>query len=218
MAGNNNKFMDNKKISDVTLDQLMTEYLNNTSELKDLDNISERYDTINRVLLLNGIDEAVGDAITHLIRMWNMADKGIPVEERVPIKLFIDSSGGDLTSALMMADAITLSKTPVYTINMGTAYSGGLLVFVTGHKRYSFPSASFLFHEGSTSLGSIDAGKFKNYAGYYSNLIDRMKNYIIKNTKVDEELYKEKSRDDWWFFVDEAIELGFCDEIITEFI
>lgn len=218
MAENNNKFMDNKKISDVTLDQLMTEYLNNTSELKDLDNISERYDTINRVLLLNGIDEAVGDAITHLIRMWNMADKGIPVEERVPIKLFIDSSGGDLTSALMMADAITLSKTPVYTINMGTAYSGGLLVFVTGHKRYSFPSASFLFHEGSTSLGSIDAGKFKNYAGYYSNLIDRMKNYIIKNTKVDEELYKEKSRDDWWFFVDEAIELGFCDEIITEFI
>ena len=214
----NNKFMDNKKISDVTLDQLMTEYLNNTSELKDLDNISERYDTINRVLLLNGIDEAVGDAITHLIRMWNMADKGIPVEERVPIKLFIDSSGGDLTSALMMADAITLSKTPVYTINMGTAYSGGLLVFITGHKRYSFPSASFLFHEGSTSLGSIDAGKFKNYAGYYSNLIDRMKNYIIKNTKVDEELYKEKSRDDWWFFVDEAIELGFCDEIITEFI
>lgn len=214
----NNKFMDNKKISDVTLDQLMTEYLNNTSELKNLDNISERYDTINRILLLNGIDEAVGDAITHLIIMWNMADKGIPVEERVPIKLFIDSSGGDLTSALMMADAITLSKTPVYTINMGTAYSGGLLVFVTGHKRYSFPSASFLFHEGSTSLGSIDASKFKNYAGYYSNLIDRMKNYIIKNTKVDEELYKEKSRDDWWFFVDEAIELGFCDEIITEFI
>lgn len=214
----NKKFMDNKKVSDVTLDQLMTEYLNNTSELKDLDNISERYDTINRVLLLNGIDEAVGDAITHLIRMWNMADKNIPVEERVPIKLFVDSSGGDLTSALMMADAITLSKTPVYTINMGTAYSGGLLVFVTGHKRYSFPSASFLFHEGSTSLGSIDAGKFKNYAGYYSNLIDRMKNYIIKNTKVDEELYKEKSRDDWWFFVDEAIELGFCDEIITEFI
>lgn len=214
----NNKFMDNKKISDVTLDQLMTEYLNNTSELKDLDNISERYDTINRVLLLNGIDEAVGDAITHLIRMWNMADKDIPVEERVPIKLFVDSSGGDLTSALMMADAITLSKTPVYTINMGTAYSGGLLVFITGHKRYSFPSASFLFHEGSTSLGSIDAGKFKNYAGYYSNLIDRMKKYIIKNTKVDEELYKEKSRDDWWFFVDEAIELGFCDEIITEFI
>lgn len=214
----NNKFMDNKKISDVTLDQLMTEYLNNTSELKDLDNISERYDTINRVLLLNGIDEAVGDAITHLIRMWNMADKDIPVEERVPIKLFIDSSGGDLTSALMMADAITLSKTPVYTINMGTAYSGGLLVFITGHKRYSFPSASFLFHEGSTSLGSIDAGKFKNYAGYYNNLINKMKDYIIKNTKVDEELYKEKSRDDFWFFADEAIELGFCDEIITEFI
>lgn len=213
-----NKFMNNKKISDVTLDSLITEYLNNTSDIKDLDGISERYDTINRTLLLNDIDEASSDAIAHLIRMWNMADKDIPIEERTPIKLFIDSNGGNLTGALMIADTITMSKTPVYTINMGTAYSGGLLVFITGHKRYAYPSSSFLFHEGSTTLGAIDAGKFKNYAGYYNNLIDRMKNYIIKNTKVDEELYKEKSRDDFWFFTDEAIELGFCDEVLKELI
>lgn len=212
------KFMNNKNINDVTPNQLITEYLNNTSELKDLDCISERYDVVHRVLLLNGIDEAVSNAIAHLIRFWNMADKDIPVEERTPIKLYIDSEGGSLVGALMIADSIKLSKTPVYTINMGAAYSGGLLVFICGDRRYAYPSASFLFHEGSTNPGGMDAGKFKNFSSYYENLINKMKGYILSCTKVDEELYEKKSRDDWWFFVDEAIELGFCDEIITEFI
>ena len=218
MAEENKKFMDDKKLSDVTPEQLMIESLNNTGELKDLDCISEKYDMIHRVLLLNDIDEAVSNAIAHLIRFWNFADKDIPIEEREPIKIYIDSNGGSLTGALLIADSIKLSKTPVYTINMGTAYSGGLLVFICGTRRFAYPSSSFLFHEGSTHLGAIDAGKFKNYSSYYEKLIDKMKDYILKCTKVTEELYKEKSRDDWWFFVDEALEYGFADEIIEEFI
>lgn len=214
----NEKFMDDKKLVDVTPEELMRECLNNTSELKDLDCISEKYDMIHRVLLLNDIDEAVSNAIAHLIRLYNFADKDIPIEEREPIKIYIDSDGGSLTGALLIADSIKLSKTPVYTINMGTAYSGGLLVFICGNRRFAYPSSSFLFHEGSTTVGHIDAGKFKNYSSYYERLIDRMRNYILEKTKVDEALYKEKSRDDWWFFVDEAIEYGFCDEIAEEFI
>lgn len=212
------KFMTNKKIEDVTPNQLITEYLNNTSDLKDLDCISERYDVVHRVLLLNDIDEAVANAIAHLIRFWNMADKDIPVKDRTPIKLYIDSNGGSLVGALTIADSIRLSKTPIYTINMGAAYSGGLLVFICGHQRYAYPSASFLFHEGSTNPGGMDAGKFKNFSSYYENLINKMRDYILKFTKVDEELYDKKSRDDWWFFIDEAIDLGFCDYKLEEFI
>lgn len=212
------KFMTDKKIEDVTPNQLITEYLNNTSDLKDLDCISERYDVVHRVLLLNDIDEAVANAIAHLIRFWNMADKDIPVKDRTPIKLYIDSNGGSLVGALTIADSIRLSKTPIYTINMGAAYSGGLLVFICGHQRYAYPSASFLFHEGSTNPGGMDAGKFKNFSSYYENLINKMRDYILKFTKVDEELYDKKSRDDWWFFIDEAIDLGFCDYKLEEFI
>lgn len=212
------KFMTDKKIEDVTPNQLITEYLNNTSDLKDLDCISERYDVVHRVLLLNDIDEAVANAIAHLIRFWNMADKDIPVKDRTPIKLYIDSNGGSLVGALTIADSIRLSKTPIYTINMGAAYSGGLLVFICGHQRYAYPSASFLFHEGSTNPGGMDAGKFKNFSSYYENLINKMRDYILKLTKVDEELYDKKSRDDWWFFIDEAIDLGFCDYKLEEFI
>ena len=212
------KFMDGKNLSDVTSEDLVIEMLNNTSELKSLEDVSATKDYIDRVMILNGIDEIFAESVCHLIRFWNKWDEGIPIEERKPIKLFIDSPGGWLEGALMIADAIRLSKTPVYTINMGMAYSGGLLVFITGHRRFCYPSASFLFHEGSTDTGGMDAGKFRNFADFYDQSILRMKGYFLKYTDMTEELYQEKYRDDWWFFAEEAIELGFCDEILKEFI
>ena len=212
------RFMDNKNIEEVTPDMLITEYLNNTSELKDLDKISEAYDTVDRALFLSDVTPEIADAIEHIIRIYNVMDKDIPTEERKPIKLFINSNGGSAIGCLEIIDAINLSKTPVYTINIGLAASAGLDVFITGKKRFCYPNATFLFHEGSTSLSSIDAGKFRNYSDWYDRLLKRTKDNLIKNTKVTPELYKEKQNDDWWFFAEEAIEYGFCDEVLEEFI
>lgn len=213
-------FMDNRKITQIKPMDLITECFNNTGELKSIEEVSERWDFINRTMILNDIDEVVADAICHLIRFWNDVDhkEQLAAEYRTPIKIYIDSCGGSLVGALTIADSIRMSKTPVYTINIGAAYSGGLLSFIAGHKRFAYPSSSFLFHEGSTTLGNIDAGKFKNYAGYYENLIKRMKDYLIELTDISEEQYEKISRDDYWFFADEAIENGVCDEILKEFI
>lgn len=213
-------FMDNRKLTQITPMDLITECFNNTGELKSIEEVSERWDFINRTMILNDIDDVVADAICHLIRFWNDVDnkEQIAVEYRIPIKIYIDSCGGSLVGALTIADSIRMSKTPVYTINIGAAYSGGLLSFIAGHKRFAYPSNSFLFHEGSTTLGNIDAGKFKNYAGYYEKLIERMKNYLLELTNIDEEKYEKISRDDYWFFAEEAVENGVCDEILKEFI
>ena len=212
------KFMDNKRIEDVTIESLMKEYLNNTSELKNLDCISEVFDTIDRSIFISDVTAEVGDAIEHVIRIYNIIDKDIPTEERKPIKLFINSDGGSALACLEIIDAITLSKTPIYTINMCIAASAGLDIFISGHKRYCYPNASFCWHEGGTSLSQIDAGKFRNYSDWYDRLLKRTKEILLTNTKVTEELYKEKRNDDWWFFADEAIEYGFCDEVLKEFI
>ena len=95
----------------------------------------------------------------------------------------------------------------------------GLCVLAAGHKRFAYPHATFLFHEGSAGMsGSIDAGKFKNFSSFYDKELNQLKAYLIENTNMTPELYKEKERDDFWFFTDEAIELGFVDEILEEFI
>lgn len=212
------KFMDNKQIEDVTLIDIIKNYLNNTSELKGLEDVSATYDAVDRVLFLADVTDEAAETIAHLIRMWNIIDKDIPQEERKPIKLFIDSYGGSVMAGFTIIDAILLSITPVYTINMGTAYSMGLCVLVAGHKRFSYPNATFLFHEGSTDIGQIDAGKFKNYSKFYELLLEKLKKFLLANTKMTEEMYKEKYRDDWWFFTDEALKYGFIDEMIVEFM
>ena len=71
---------------------------------------------------------------------FNQLDKGIPIEERKPIKFFIDSPGGDLETMLAFIGLVRISKTPIWTINAGIAYSAAGLILMSGHKRFALPN------------------------------------------------------------------------------
>lgn len=174
----------------------------------------------NREVFVGTIGPGLGDNIDMYIRYWNMKDDeaGIPVEERKPVKVYIDSNGGCLDDTLTMIDAISMSKTPVWTICVGNAYSGGFFTFIAGHKRIAYPMSSFMFHEGSTNSGTVDAGKFRNYADFYSRQMELLKKVTLKYTKISEEDYEHHRKDDWWFFAEEGIQYGFVDEIAKELI
>ena len=172
-----------------------------------------------RHLILGVIEDDIGESIESMIKFWNAQDDeaNVPVDKRQPILFFIDSPGGDLSAAFTIIDSIAFSKTPVYTINIGCAYSGGFFVYIAGHKRFTYPHASFLYHEGSTEIGG-DAGKFQNFSDFYKEQLTELKNITLKYTKISEELYNEKRRDDWWITADESIELGVSDEVLDHFI
>lgn len=167
-----------------------------------------------RSIVIGDIDEDTGTIVDNYIRFWNTYDKelNIPVEKRTPIKICVDSNGGDLMSTFTVINAIQNSKTPVWTINLGKAYSGGFLIMLSGHKRMAYKYASFLFHEGSTGVQG-DANKFQNYADFYKAQRVLMKDYILETTKLTPEEYATKEKDDWWFMVPEALEKGVIDEI-----
>ena len=71
-------------------------------------------------------------ALERLILRWNMEDKDIPPEDRKPIWVYIQSPGGNLLYMSALLDAIELSVTPVYTVNMGYAASAAALIFMAG--------------------------------------------------------------------------------------
>ena len=173
----------------------------------------------NRIMYLGDITEGVGSAMDSMIRFWNYEDNtnDIPIEERQPIKIYIDSNGGSLVDTFTMIDSISMSKTPVYTICTGSAYSGGFFTFIAGHKRFAYPLSSFLYHEGSTGNAG-DAGKFRNFAAFYEKVLQQLKDITIKYTKITEEEYEKHIKDDWWFTADEALKYGICDEISKELI
>lgn len=174
---------------------------------------------LNRNIVLTDIDASIGDSVNSYIQFFNRIDqeKKIDVNKRTPIKIYIDSNGGSLTACFTIIDAITMSKTPVWTINIGKAYSAGFFIFITGHKRFAYPNSSFLFHEGSTGIYQ-DANKFKNYADFYKQQLEQLRAITLEHTQIEPEDYDKHVKDDWWFDVNEALKYGVTDKISYKLI
>ena len=201
----------------VNISEMLNKWGGTTKDCSDFDDLLNKTLCLDRNCLIMDIAEGTGDGVNNLIRYWNLIDEqnNIPVEERQPIKLYIDSNGGDLVQTFIMIDSIKLSKTPVWTIGMGAVYSGGFFTFISGHRRIAYPSSSYLYHEGSTGTFG-DAGKFRNYACFYEKQMAALKEHTLKFTGIDEHTYDLHIKDDWWMTAQEAIEYGVCDEIATE--
>ena len=76
-------------------------------------------------------------------------------DDRDAIMLFIDSDGGDLTSAYMICDAIQASNIPIITIVMGHAYSAAALVLSAGHRKAMYEHARIMLHQPNVTSASF---------------------------------------------------------------
>lgn len=175
----------------------------------------EDYD--GRRLFLNfEIDEAVITSIAYHILRYNRMDAGKPIEERKPILLYINTPGGSVVDGFGLIDVILQSKTPIYTINQAMAASMGFLIFLAGDKRYAMKHGEFLMHDGNTFTWDSTA-KAKDRLDFETNELEKStKDYIISRTKIDEQLYDEKYRIEWYMLADTAKKYGICDYIIGE--
>lgn len=164
------------------------------------------------------IEEEIRDdlfEISKMILRYNKEDKGIPIEQRKPIKVFINSPGGDLDATLAFIGLVGLSKTPVWTIDAGWAFSAAGLILMSGHKRFALPNTECLIHSGSGGVqGTYDqtVEQMKNYKA----LITKMRDFILEQTKIDPKLFKKNSAKDWYISTEEMLELGIVHEIVKD--
>ena len=175
----------------------------------------EMSDLEERRLFINGvIDDEVIDTIVYHILRYNREDKGVPVLERVPIKLYINSNGGDVYSGYGLISAITSSHTPIHTINQGTCASMAFLIFISGDKRYSMGNSMFLMHEGFAG-GFDNTSKMRDRMEFETKqLEEHTRNFVLNHTSIEEDFYKEKYRIEWYMFPEEARRYGICDYIV----
>lgn len=160
------------------------------------------------------VDDSMIEVSSHIMK-WNQEDKGLSAEERKPIKIFINSNGGDLNTIMNVIDTISLSKTPVITIAMGKAFSAAGYLLMAGHKRYICKNSCCLIHDGYYgTYGST--GKNKDNYEFTEKLEARVREFVLSHTKITEEEYDANYRKDWYLFSDEMIERSIADEIITD--
>lgn len=164
------------------------------------------------------IEDEIGDGLfeySKQILRFNQEDKDISVEERKPIKFFIDSPGGDLETMLAFIGLVGISKTPIWMINAGIAYSAAGLILMSGHKRFALPNSQCLIHTGSGQLGGTfdqTTEQMKNY----KQMVEKMKNFIISHTNIDQKLFNKNKSKDWFITTEEQLELGIVDKIVDD--
>ena len=170
-------------------------------------NMSER-----RIWLDLAVDETVLEYVRYILR-WNLEDAGIPPMERKPIWVYLFNYGGSADYMWMLTDVISISETPVYTVNMGQCCSAAALIFMSGHKRYMLPMSSVLIHEGSNEI-SGDAVKVLDQAKSYESMVKRMHRYIIDHTRIPSATLTRKKNNDWELNAETCLKYGVCDRII----
>ncbi len=131
-----------------------------------------------------------------------------------PLKIYINSEGGEIFAAIPLIDAITNSKIPIHTYIEGIAASAASLISMAGHKRFITPNSFMLIHELRTGV-----------EGTYSNLTDERENcdklmgviinFYKKKTqgKLDNEFLQSILKRDIILSASECVSYGLVDEI-----
>ena len=109
-----------------------------------------------KILLSENISEkSVEAAITQIMNINyddDLKEQDYMDWERKPIYLFINSFGGSVYNGLALVDIIKTSKTPIYTVALGSAMSMGLWIYSAGYKRLVGENATLMFHDISTNI------------------------------------------------------------------
>ena len=162
------------------------------------------------------INEEIGDCLLEsaILPFMEMDNDGTGE----PIEIIISTVGGDVYSGFSLVDAVEKAKTPTIIHIMSLAASMGILIAMAGKnnpnvKCVCHPFSVGLIHSGSTYMeGTAHAVKDTfNFSQHYE---EKIKDYIITHTNIDEDLYEKIERKEYWVDADEMLKLGIVDEII----
>ena len=132
-----------------------------------------------------------------------------------PIKIYIDSYGGEVYSCFGLIGLINSSTTPVHTIVTGCAMSAGFVIAVNGHKRFAYKSSTYMYHQAANHTH----GKLKDLEDDIvetRRLQEIMESNVISKTNIPKKKIKEvyDTKTDWYISAQDAVSLGIVDEII----
>ena len=137
----------------------------------------------------------------------------IQYDYRFPIKLHMQSLGGELMPSFYICDLIKNIETPVHIYVDGYVASAAASIAVCGDKRFMTKHSSILIHQ----LKSSSTGKFNEMKEEMSNLnlfMNNLSDIFLENTKLTEKELETLLFSDIWLPSEKCIEYGIVDEII----
>lgn len=134
-----------------------------------------------------------------------------------PIKVFIDSPGGDADAGYAIFDMIRFVKPDVYTVGMGLVASAGALILLAAPKerRLGLPNSHYLIHQPLSGMRGV-ATEIEIHARELEKLRNKINNLIADETGQDISRVEKDTDRDCWMSADEAKAYGLISEMISK--
>jgi len=163
-----------------------------------------------RTILLSGeINKNLAErTIRQLILLEDMGDD--------PIRIFIDSPGGDADAGYAIFDMIRFIRPPVWTIGMGLVASAAAIIQLASPKerRLGLPNSHYLIHQPLSGIRGV-ATDIEIHARELDKLRDKINRLIAEETGVNREQVEKDTDRDYWMNAEDAVKYGLISRVIS---
>lgn len=163
-----------------------------------------------RTILLSGeINKPLAErVIRQLILLEDQGDE--------PIKVFIDSPGGDADAGFAVFDMMRYIKPEVYNIGMGLVASAAAIILLASPKerRIALPNSHYLIHQPLSGIRGV-ATEIEIHANELEKLRVKINQLISDETGTDLKKVEEDTDRDYWMNAEEAKKYGLISKIIV---
>jgi ATP-dependent Clp protease protease subunit len=164
-----------------------------------------------RTILLSGeIDKDLAEkTIRQLLLLEDMGDE--------PIRIFIDSPGGDADAGFAVFDMIRFVKPKVYTIGMGLVASAAAIVQLASPKelRFGLPNSHYLIHQPLSGIRGV-ATDIEIHARELEKLREKINRLISEETGLPADQVEKDTDRDYWMNAEEAAKYGLISRVIIK--
>ena len=136
-------------------------------------------------------------------------------EGKEPIRMYINSPGGDVEAGLAIYDMVRFIENDVYMIGMGLIASAATLVLlaVDSKHRVGLPNSTYLIHQPMSRMEGV-ATDVEIYAKQLEKTRDRLNTIISEQTGQSLEVITRDTDRDYWLDAQGALEYHLIEKIV----
>lgn len=132
-----------------------------------------------------------------------------------PITILINSFGGCWYNGMAIYDTIKQASAHVDAYVVGSAMSMGSIILQAADKRYIYPNAALMIHDGSEELTGT-ARTVLNWSRRIEESLTTMYEIYSEKSGKPVSFWRKRCANDFIMSAQEALELGLVDEIVGE--
>ncbi|MBR1582909.1 MAG: ATP-dependent Clp protease proteolytic subunit [Spirochaetales bacterium] len=139
----------------------------------------------------------------------------LEAESNDPVKVFINSPGGDVDAGFAIYDMVRFVSCPVIMIGMGLIASAASLILlaVPAERRVGLPNSSYLIHQPLSEMKG-NATDIEIHAMQLEKIKAKLNRIISEATGTDLEAVAADTDRDHWLDAEQAVAYGLISRIV----